>query len=308
MKINSAFSNNPNQNIQSTQDILNHKIQSLIENDASIDKRTFQNIDTILKDLFAKTNNFQEISSKILQLLKQLPIFKSFDGLGKELNTLLDMLKNTNTDSKIKQEIKNIFLDLNKIDANILKNHVQKSGIFFESYLKKFSDSKIDSSQVFENTKSTLLLLGQSFDDEIKNQANKILSQIEYFALFSYLNNTNKIPLSLEWDDLKDGNIEFYKKSNELHTCTLNLHLELFGELKINFSYDEYKQLNIAFMCENESFKDIIQNNLPLAKQMLFESNLNLQSIGVHLLKNNLDLNKRFTNDTYNPYEVDIRV
>jgi len=306
MKINNTLSNS----VTSTQDLLANKLKNILQQDNTISQnKSFDSIDSILKDLFSKTNGGLESNSKLLEVLKNLPIFKSFGGVGKELNTLSNMLENQPLEKNIKQNLQTATLDMKKIDSNILKTHFSKSGIFLESFIKNFIQKENEqNTQMLENIKSSLLELSKSPNDDIKNQANKIITQLEYFALFSYLNDSNKIPLSLDWDELKDGDIEFFKASKELQTCSINLQLEQYGEIKINLSCDEHKQINIAFLCEQDNLKKKVQENFSLAKQMIYEADLKLQSMGVHDLNTQKEIKSKFQDDRVNDYEIDIRV
>lgn len=306
MKINNTLSNS----VTSTQELLANKLKNVLQQDNTITQnRSFDSIDAVLKDLFSKTNEAIESNSKLLEVLKNLPIFKSFGGISKELNSLSKMLNDQPLQNNIKQSLQNATLDMKKIDTNILKSHLSKSGIFLESFIKNFIQKEGEqTTQMLENIKSSLLELAKSPNEDIKNQANKILTQLEYFALFSYLNDSNKIPLSLDWDELNDGDIEFFKSSKELQTCSINLNLEKYGEIKVNLSCDEHKQINIAFLCEQGSLKQKVQENLPQAKQMIYNADLKLQSIGVHDLKEQKDIEDKFQDDLSNDYETDIRV
>jgi hypothetical protein len=295
-------------NTIATATLLQQKFDTIVKNDVSLKNKNFVNIDTLLKELFSNLANNTNSKSHVLNLLKQLPVFKNFEGLPKEIMRLLDIIQNNKQNTKEIDNLKNAIIDIKKIDTNSLKNSLNKSGVFLENYIKNFIHNQSSKEEFVENIKSTLLKLSESPTEEIKNQANKIISQLEYFSLFSLVNDSNKIPLSFDWNDLKEGDIEFYEPKNQLKTCQINLDLQSLGEIKINLSYDKDENINIAFLCKEEDSKECIRNNFQTLRSNLSNNNLKLQSLGVHDLKLKESLDEKFKQSVSNHYGVDIKV
>jgi hypothetical protein len=289
-----------------TTTILKERLTNITKADISLQKNTLQ-VDLLLKELFSNLANNTNTKTQILSLLQQLPVFKNFGGLGKELNTLVKQLQQTNINTKEIDSLKSAIIDIKKIDGSGLKNSLGKSGIFLENYIKNFINNQSPKETFIDNIKTSLLNISESPNEEIKNQVNKIISQMEYFSLFSLVNDSNKIPLSFDWNDLNDGDIEFFKETNELHTCQINLDLDSLGEIKINLSYDKDENINIAFLCDKGDTKNAIQDNVQALRHSLNSNHLKLQSLGVHDLNEKNSLDKKFESFTLNNYSIDIK-
>ena len=299
---------NNSTNTIDTSTLLQQKLTNIVKNDVSLSNKNFANIDTLLKEIFSNLSNNTSSKSQILNLLKQLPVFKNFEGLPKEINTLIKNLEtNQNTNQKELTNLKSAIVDIKVFDLNALKSSLSKSGVFLESYIKNFILKHNPQEDFAENIKSTLLKLTESPNEEIKNQANKIISQLEYFSLFSIVNDSNKIPLNIDWYDLKEGDIEFFEPIDSFNTCQIHLDLESLGKLNINLSYDKNENVNIAFVCKEELTKQSIQENFQTLRKQLNNKQIKLQSLGVHDLKEKESLEQKFDNSVSHNYSVDIK-
>lgn len=213
---------------------------------------------TILTELFENTK-----SDKILlNLAKNSSIFKTFEQFGTEAKKLVDLLQNQNSKSVDFSSLKSLFLNIENFDEKKLKTLIEKS--IFSS-----------------ETKALLASLSESDDKEVQKQANKMITQIEYFQLNSYLNNSLYTYLPFDWNSFEGGDIEFKNEGSNQYTCHINLELKEYGKVKINLLYDEENHISIGFFLENDELKEKMSNNLQSLRISLKAVGVNVQNISL---------------------------
>ena len=296
----------------------NFNIKGVTKDISTINKLSQNNLADIFKNIFNDIITKQKTNKVLLESIKNLPAFKSFQNFSSEIKELIRQLEIELPKSKQIEQLKSILIDIKQIDAKILEKNVLKGGIFLESYLKKFiqtSNKKLQNdlkTQIFDDIKTILITLetSEQIGDGIKSQVNKMVTQIEYYQLLSYLNYSNFTYLPFDYDEIEDGNIEF-KSNKKEHTCCIDLSLKHYGELKINIIYKDKDFLSLGFFPKQDTLKEKIQNNLPKLRKMLKNIQMNLQNITViknQSSKTDPDLEKfKAFNDDSN-YRIDIRV
>jgi hypothetical protein len=213
---------------------------------------------TILTELFENTK-----SDKILlNIAKNSSIFKTFEQFGNEAKKLVELLQNQNTKGVDLSSLKSLFLNIENFDEKKLKTLIEKS--IFSS-----------------ETKALLASLSESDDKEVQKQANKMITQIEYFQLNSYLNNSLYTYLPFDWESFEGGDIEFKKEGSNQYTCHIHLELKEYGNIKINLLYDEQNHISIGFFLENDELKEKMSNNLQSLRISLKAVGVNVQNISL---------------------------
>jgi len=250
------------------------------------------NIADALKNLFSELFSNTKSDKVLLNILKNIPIFKTFEHFGSETKKLIELIETKNIKNLDLNSLKSILIDMHKLDETKIKHILEKSILSSE-------------------TKSLLHTLSiHSNDEEVQNQANKMLSQIEYFQLTSYLNHSLHTYLPFDWDDFKEGDIEFKKESEEQYICHINVELQEYGKLKINILY-EHNHLSLGFFIENETLKEKISSNLPHLRQSLKENNFIVQNISLISLEKD-DENRTklslFGNENIHNFGLDLKV
>jgi len=244
---------------------------------------------TILTELFENTK-----SDKILlNIAKNSSIFKTFEQFGNEAKKLVELLQNQNTKGVDLSSLKSLFLNIENFDEKKLKTLIEKS--IFSS-----------------ETKALLTSLSENDDKEVQKQANKMITQIEYFQLNSYLNNSIYTYLPFDWESFDGGDIEFKKEKNKQYTCHIHLELKEYGKVNINLLYDdEGNYLSIGFFLENNELKEKMSNQLQFLRKSLKEVGVHIQNISLIDIKeksNDERLNLFATGDSIENIGLDMTV
>jgi flagellar hook-length control protein FliK len=298
-------------------------VQKVVEEKTELTKQNIShkniNLTDILKNLFNEVITKQKTNKVLLETIKNLPAFKSFQNFSTEIKELIKQLEIELPKSKQIEQLKSTLTDIKQVDAKVLEKGVAKSGVFLESYLKNFMQTSNKSmqenikAQIFDDIKTILTSFesSESVSDSIKIQANKMVTQIEYYQLLSYLNNSNFTYLPFDWNELEDGDIEFKKDDKDEHTCHINLSLKHYGKLKINIIYADGNFLSLGFFPEQSELKEKLQENLPLLRKMM--KNIQMNLVNISIIENtqtkqdpNLAKFNQFKND--DNFRIDIRV
>jgi hypothetical protein len=229
--------------------------KELYQNNSELQNRTLnEGLKTILSELFQNAK-----SDKILlNIAKNSAIFKTFEHFGNEAKKLTELLINKDIKNFDPLLLKSFFMDIENFDEKKFKSIIEKS--ILTSDIKNLLTSLIDNE-----------------DKEIQKQATKMLTQMEYFQLNSYLNNSLYTYLPIEWEKFEGGDIEFKKEGAKQYSCTINLELKEYGKVKINFLYDEENHISIGFFLENNQLKEKMSESLPSLRK-------NLKEIGIFVL------------------------
>ncbi len=218
---------------------------------------------TILTELFEHTKN----NKSLLNLAKNSSIFKTFEHFGNEAKKLNELLHTKNlSNPTLGDSLKSLFLDGGNFDETKIKNILEKT---------------ILSSDV----KNLLVSLQESTDKEIQNQATKMITQIDYYQLSSYLNGSLYTFLPFDWDSFEGGDIEFKEEGGKQFSCTINLELKEYGKIKINILYDKENHISVGFFLDNEALKTMMQENLQDLRMELKNSGVFVQNISLIDLK-----------------------
>ncbi len=213
---------------------------------------------TILTELFQNAK-----SDKILlNIAKNSSIFKTFEHFGNEAKKLVELLENKNFKNFDFSSLKSLFLDIENFDEKKLKSLIEKTILSSEA-------------------KTLLSSLGKNEDDAIQKQANKMMAQIEYFQLTSYLNHSLHTYLPFDWEKFEGGDIEFKKETQNQYTCHINLELKEYGKVKINLLYDEGNHISVGFFLENDELKEKMLDNLQKLRKNLSETGVFVQNISL---------------------------
>ncbi len=200
----------------------------------------------------------------LLSLAKNSSIFKTFESFESGVKKLEAQIqaKALPISQDLQLKLKSVLIDLNDFNESKLKNHLEKT---------------ILSNEV----KQLLVDLSQMGDKEMAQQANKMINQIEYYQLNSYLNQSIFTFLPIEWQEFNGGDIEFKEEDQKQFSCQIRLELETFGELKINLLYDEENHLSVGFFIADPKLKELITQELQILRVNLKESGVFVQNISL---------------------------
>lgn len=240
--------------------------KDLLQNNNGVQNRTLnEGLKTVLSELFQNAK-----SDKILlNITKNSAIFKTFEHFGNEAKKLTELLINKDIKNFDPLLLKSFFMDIENLDEKKLKNILEKTILT-------------------SDIKNLLSTLAENTDQEIQIQANKLLTQIEYYQLNSYLNYSLYTYLPFEWEMFEGGDIELKQENSKQYSCQINIELKEYGKVKINLLYDEEKHISIGFFLENDELKEKISTLLPNLRKNLKELNIYVLNISLIDTKENL--------------------
>lgn len=114
---------------------------------------------------------------------------------------------------------------------------------------------------------------------EITKQIDKLALQIDYHQLVSHLSNASSLYIPFSWQEMEDGNITIKQAEQDKFYCDIELKLKEYGELKLRLALYEKNQLNIHINSDNEEFKDIIKENIPMLRKALIDAHITPREI-----------------------------
>ncbi|MEA1914236.1 MAG: flagellar hook-length control protein FliK [Campylobacterota bacterium] len=117
---------------------------------------------------------------------------------------------------------------------------------------------------------------------EAVKQVDKMLGQIEYFQALSYASTTQSTFMPFLWDSMQEGEISFKKLKEDKFFVQINLKLKEFGKIDLMVILHDENQLDISMFAQRESFKQIVQENMPELKKAI--NNVGLIPANVRLL------------------------
>ncbi|WP_424687180.1 hypothetical protein [Halarcobacter ebronensis] len=121
-------------------------------------------VDDILKDLFTQAKTGTKTNASIENLLKNSTVFKDLGNFSKNIETLLKQTSQNETLQKFKPQLEALLKNLGNIDDKVLKNSLEKSGVFLEAKMLSQTQTKTSLPKELEN---------------ILNQIKTILKQID---------------------------------------------------------------------------------------------------------------------------------
>lgn len=123
-------------------------------------------------------------------------------------------------------------------------------------------------------TKLNDALASSSQNKEAYEITNRLLTQVEYHQLFSYVSSSTHLYIPFSWDGLKGGSMMMKQTNDETFHCQLDLDLEQYGKLNMMLMLSHEKYIDISVAAQKNELKDKITQQLPLLKRALNEVGL----------------------------------
>ena len=143
---------------------------------------------------------------------------------------------------------------------------------------------------------------------EILKHIDKLSLQIDNYQLLSHLSNGTSLYLPYSWDMMEEGNIQMKKSDDDKFYCDIYLKLKEYGEINLKLTLYEKNQLNLHIYSSNEAFKNIIQENIPLLRSALIDTQITPREIRIHEPKTNTALASAYKQVASSAYETEIRM
>lgn len=143
-------------------------------------------------------------------------------------------------------------LSINSADMEILGD--------MKGVLTKVSETL--SSQNTPNTKDALEV------------ANKLLTQIDYHQLASYVSSATHLYIPFTWDGLNGGSMMMKQTKEDNFHCQIDLDLEKYGKINMMLLLSQEKYIDITIATQKNELKEKVSEHLQSLKQALNEVGL----------------------------------
>lgn len=182
------------------------------------------------------------------------------------------------------------------LDGDALKGAVEGSGVLLETKLKLASGAGLAPGG---DRKEALLRVGEALRSpgvaaavkasgaspgEAAVKADGLLSTIETYQVSSSMHGVLHAPLSLDWDELADGEILFRKRPRgrgESYTCEIHLDLMPLGRMGVSVTmYDG--AFFVSFSPEGEEARSLVASRSDEVGKRFREAGLALKAVSVH--------------------------
>ena len=255
------------------QGIVHSPTQSLLKNDNSIDETHVLN---------KETTKAPEQSISPTSLATALSSNTNFQKSSETVEEALKMVVN-----RIKQQIE--ILDTKTIQQS---NFVDKSAILEqkihslikpELFVGKAMTQKLSLDptdvELLSDMKGVLTKLNDSLAPTPQNRealeiTNRLLTQIEYHQLFSYVSSSTHLYIPFSWDGLNGGSMMMKQTSDEKFHCQIDLDLEQYGKLNMMLLLSGEKYIDISIAAQKKELGEKITQQLVELKRALNEVGL----------------------------------
>jgi hypothetical protein len=212
-------------------EIVQAPTQSLLKNDNSIDETHLLNKEAIkapeqsisptsLATALSSNTNFQKSSETVEEALKMV-----VNRLKQQIEIL---------DTKTIQQAN--FVDKSAILEQKIHSLIKPELFVGKAMTQKLSLDPTDV-ELLSDMKGVLTKLNDSLAPTPQNRealeiTNRLLTQIEYHQLFSYVSSSTHLYIPFSWDGLNGGSMMMKQTSDEKFHCQIDLDLEQYGKLK----------------------------------------------------------------------------
>lgn len=104
--------------------------------------------------------------------------------------------------------------------------------------------------------------------------ANKLLTQIDYHQLVSYVSSSAHLYIPFAWNGLNGGSMMMKQTKEENFHCQIDLDLEKYGKINMMLLLSHDKYIDITIATQQNDLKDKVQEHLSSLKQALNEVGL----------------------------------
>lgn len=244
-----------------------------------------QEIKTSLSQLYGMllSSNARE-SNDLLDSIEKL--LKNLNNSPDELKTFTQQLKNAIIEGDITKDLTALITKLGEF--------TNPKELVTDTFLRESMSNDLKS-----NLLSLHDELSRSNDPnalKLLEQTDKLLIQIDYHQLTSYLGASNSLYIPFSWDQLESGSMAFKKTADKKFYCEINLQLKEYGELNLLMALYEGNQLEIQAHAEKPELKSLIQENIGELRSLLINADLTPRSIRIFEMREKpLPLSESYT-------------
>jgi mannitol/fructose-specific phosphotransferase system IIA component (Ntr-type) len=262
------------------QTLLNSLQSAVNLSDKPIDTKSIMSQVQELYPLILQSRNSE--SSSILGALEK--IVSLLKDIEQNPNILV---KNRQLSDSVNKVIDSLHVSIKNGDSSTSKDMlklIDKLSVFTKS--EAFDAKFIMNERVVNDMKANLLQLSEEIkqtpslqNSDISKIVDKLSLQIDYYQLYSHLNNSSSIYFPFVWDKLEEGSLSIKKVKDDKFYCEINLNLKDYGELKVMLSLYNKNQINIHTFSDSKELKNSLQESVPILRTAFNNSDLILTEI-----------------------------
>ncbi|WP_129086568.1 flagellar hook-length control protein FliK [Halarcobacter ebronensis] len=228
----------------------------------------------ILQNLFDDLKTGTKNNSNLENILKNSNLFKDFGSFAKSINTLLEQLDPSM--EKYRPQLENFLKNISELDGNMLKEMINKSGVFLES--KILEQTKADANQALPKNLENLLNQIKTILKDIPSlEAKNITSMID--KILQNSSNPTQTSNMLN-SELKALTSELQKLSNGLSDKQLSNLNQLTNILKNISNSGQLVESKIENLNQNtqlaqttqQTQNQLQQTSIPQSQQQITSS------------------------------------
>lgn len=192
-----------------------------------------------------------------------------------------------------------------------------KPELFLPSVLTQKLSLNPEQADILGDIKGTLSALSEKLTHSTQTQTqtqsalemtNKLLTQIEYHQLASYVSSATHVYIPFTWEGLKEGSMMMKQSSEDAFHCQIDLALEHYGKLHVMLVLSNKTYLDMSIATEKESLKEKVSEHLSALKQSLNEVGIITQSVKLLEYKEESIVKKEYFLDDSLNFGINITV
>lgn len=188
-----------------------------------------------------------------------------------------------------------------------------KPELFLPPALMQKLSLNSEQADILGDIKGTLSALSEKLTHSTQTQSalemtNKLLTQIEYHQLASYVSSATHVYIPFTWEGLKEGSMMMKQSSDDAFHCQIDLSLEHYGKLHVMLVLSNKTYLDMSIATEKESLKEKVSEHLSTLKQSLNEVGIITQSVKLLEYKEESIVKKEYFLDDSLNFGINITV
>ena len=110
--------------------------------------------------------------------------------------------------------------------------------------------------------------------NEALTATNKLLTQIDYHQLASFVSNSAHLYIPFTWEGLNSGSMQMKQTKEDHFHCQIDLDLEQYGKINMMLLLSQDKYIDITIATQKSELKEKVSEHLSSLKQALNEVGL----------------------------------
>ncbi len=221
----------------------------------------------------------EEMASATLSTpLSNVNLQQAPETVGEALKMVVNRLKQQIEILDIKTIQQANFLDKSTVLEQKIHSLIKPELFVGKSMAQKLTLDPTDV-ELLSDMKGVLTKLNDSLAPTLQNKealeiTNRLLTQIEYHQLFSYVSSSTHLYIPFSWEGLNGGSMMMKQSSDEKFHCQIDLDLEQYGKLSMMLLLSGEKYIDISIAAQKNGLGEKIKQKLIQLKRALNEVGL----------------------------------